>query len=117
MAISRNQGLYGYPTYNQAEKIISKFGGEARMAKLIGVTRISIYRWQYRRPYGSDGLIPTPQIDRIKEVARLEGILLRKEDWEPETFKYDDDILAQREQKLAEAAQKNFRIKLPELAL
>lgn len=116
MAARRNQGLYGYPTYTQAEKIISKFGGEARMAKLIGVTRISVYRWQYRRPYGSDGLIPSPQIDKIKEVARLEGILLRKEDWEPETFKYDDEVVAQRNQNSAEAAQRSFRIKIPQVS-
>lgn len=117
MAVLRNQGLYGYPTYRQAEKIIAKFGGEARMASLIGVTRISIYRWQYRRPYGSDGLIPSPQIDRIKEIARLEGIVLLKEDWEPDTYKYDEETLAKRDARSEEAARKSFRIKTPELSL
>jgi hypothetical protein len=97
MAQSRNKGLYGLPTYNQAEKIITKFGGESSMAKLIGTSRISIYRWQYRRPYGSDGLIPTTQIDRIKEIARLEGILLTSQDWEPTKIQYDDETLALRE--------------------
>lgn len=85
----RNKGQFGCPTYNQAQKVIARFGGEAKLAKLIGVSRISTYRWQYKRPYGSDGLIPSAQIEKIKAVARLEGILLRPEDWVPETIKYD----------------------------
>lgn len=80
----RNQGQFGKPRYNQAAKVVARFGGEAKLAKLIGISRISIYRWQYIRPYGSDGLIPTPHIEKIKGVARLEGILLRPEDWVPE---------------------------------
>lgn len=91
MPKERNQGQFGCPTYNQAQKIIRRFGGEARLAKAIGVSRITIYRWQYTRPYGSDGLIPSAQIEKIKAVARMEGILLRPEDWVPETVKYDQD--------------------------
>lgn len=80
----RNLGAYGLPTYNQARKIVARFGGEAHLARLIGVARTTIYKWQYKRPYGSDGLIPSAQIEKIKAVARLEGILLRAEDWVPE---------------------------------
>ena len=87
----RNTGQFGCPTYNQAQKVIGRFGGEAKLAKLINVSRISLYRWQYRRPYGSDGLIPTAQIEKIKAVARLEGILLRDEDWVPQVVKYDNE--------------------------
>jgi DNA-binding transcriptional regulator YdaS (Cro superfamily) len=86
----RNQGEHGKPTYNQAQKIIQRFGGEAKLAKLIGISRISVYRWQYKRPIGADGLIPTANIEKIKAVARNEGILLRPEDWVPEVVKYDD---------------------------
>ena len=86
----RNQGEYGKPTYTQAAKIIARFGGEAKLARLIGISRISVYRWNYRRPVGADGLIPTANIERIKSVARLEGILLSDEDWVPEVAKYDD---------------------------
>lgn len=86
----RNMGQYGCPTYNQAKKIIARFGGEAKLASLIGVSRITLYRWQYVRPYGSDGLIPSAQIERIKGVARLEGILLRPQDWVPEVIHYDE---------------------------
>jgi hypothetical protein len=94
MAARRNSGQFGYPTYNQAQKIVRKFGGEANLAKLIGVSRISVYRWQYRRPYGCDGLIPTVQIEKIKSVARGEGVLLRPEDWVPEKISYPKDLQA-----------------------
>ena len=89
MPKSRNTGQFGCPTYNQAQKIVARFGGEAKLAALIKISRISVYRWQYRRPYGSDGLIPTAQIEKIRAIARLEGVLLRPEDWVPETIKYD----------------------------
>jgi DNA-binding transcriptional regulator YdaS (Cro superfamily) len=86
----RNAGQFGCPTYNQAAKIIQRFGGEAKLARLIGISRVSVYRWQYKRPYGSDGLIPSANIEKIKGVARLEGILLRDEDWTPQVVKYDE---------------------------
>lgn len=86
----RNQGQFGCPTYNQAAKIVARFGGESKLAKLIGISRISVYRWSYRRPYGSDGLVPSFQIEKIRAVARLEGILLRDADWVPERISYDE---------------------------
>ena len=89
MPKQRNNGQFGQPTYNQAQKVIARFGGEAKLARLIGLSRVTLYRWQYRRPYGSDGLIPTAQIEKIKGVARTEGILLRPEDWVPETIRYE----------------------------
>ena len=97
MAIPRNRGLYGFPSYNQAQKIIAKFGGEVAMAKLLGLSRISVYRWQYRWPYGTDGLIPPRRVNAINEIARHEGILLREEDWMPEAIRYDDVVKAHRE--------------------
>jgi DNA-binding transcriptional regulator YdaS (Cro superfamily) len=87
----RNQGIYGRPQFNQASKIVARFGGESKLAALIGVSRISVYRWQYSRPVGTGGLIPTAQIDKIRAVARVQGILLRPEDWVPEVVKYDED--------------------------
>lgn len=88
----RNTGLYGRPRYNQATKITARFGGEAALARLLNISRISIYRWQYSRPYGSDGLIPTAKVERIKELARVNGILLRPEDWVPETNRWNGNI-------------------------
>lgn len=91
MPRQRNKGQYGCPTYNQASKVIARFGGEAKLAKLIGVSRITLYRWNYKRPLGSDGLIPTAQIERIRSCARLEGVLLRPEDWVPERNQWDEN--------------------------
>ena len=95
MPARRNSGRFAFPTYNQAKKIVQRFGGEVNLAKLIGLSRISVYRWQYRRPYGCDGLIPTIHIEKIRAVARMEGVLLRSEDWVPEKIDYSDEPLAQ----------------------
>lgn len=91
MPVARNSGEFGCPTYNQAEKIIRRFGNENNLARLLGISRITVYRWQYKRPYGRDGLIPAIQIQRIREVARVEGILIRPEDWVPEVNKWHED--------------------------
>lgn len=91
MPHKRNYGQFGKPRYNQAQKVVARFGGEAKLAKLIGLSRITVYRWQYIRPYGSDGLIPTAHIEKIKAVARLEGVLIRSEDWVPETNVWPTD--------------------------
>lgn len=80
----RNEGKWSNPQFNQARKIIAKFGGEPALAKAIGISRISAYRWNYRRPYGTDGLVPSRMIDRVKQAARVEGIILTPEDWTPE---------------------------------
>lgn len=107
MPRARNQGQHGLPTYNQAAKVIARFGGEAKLANLIGVSRISLYRWQYRRPYGSDGLIPSAQIEKIKACARLEGILIRDEDWLPQTNNWDEEtkVLAKQSRKRKSLAE------------
>lgn len=89
MPRKRNSGQFGRPRYDQAAKVVARFGGEAKLARLIGVSRITVYRWQYQRPYGSDGLIPSPQIAKIRAVARGEGILLRDEDWVPRVNDWD----------------------------
>ena len=91
MPKQRNIGQYGCPTYNQATKIIARFGSEAKLAKAIGISRISCFRWQYKRPVGTDGLIPTLQIAKIRAVAREEGILIRDEDWVPEINRWDEE--------------------------
>ena len=87
----RNNGKHGRPTYNQAAKVIGRFGGESALAYLLNCSRITIYRWQYRRPYGCDGLIPSPRIEQIKAVARENGVLIRPEDWVPETLTWEDN--------------------------
>ena len=86
----RHLGKFGRPTYDQAKKIVARFGGETYLAKLIGVSRITIYRWQYQRPRGTDGLIPARNIARIRAAARTDGVLLRPEDWVPTAVIYDE---------------------------
>lgn len=88
-ARARGYGRYGRPTYNQATKIVRKFGGEEMLAQALGIHRVTPFRWQYSRPVGTDGLIPTEMVSRIHEVARLQGVLLTPEDWVAERVIYD----------------------------
>ena len=82
------------PTYDQADKIIRRFGGVAALAEALGVQRITVYRWRGRN---AEGLIPTKQIDKIKKVARLHGIMLTPSDWEPnQAYQAADGAMTQR---------------------
>lgn len=85
----RGWGRYGRPTYNQATKVIRKFGGEHELAEALGIHPVTPYRWQYARPAGTDGLIPIGMQARIHEVARINGVLLTPEDWAAERVIYD----------------------------
>jgi hypothetical protein len=89
MPIKRGEGRHGRPAYNQAQKVIAKFGGETKLAAATGVSRITAYRWQYARPYGADGLIPSSAVDKVQRAARLEGIILTDEDWRAERIDYE----------------------------
>ena len=88
----KNSGQHAYPTYNQAAKITARFGGENKLAELLNLSRVTVYRWQWKRPIGTDGLVPSRQVARIQELARREGILLRQEDWEPQKNSWEKDI-------------------------
>lgn len=94
MKAKRGNGQFGRPTYSQAAKIIAKFGGEAKLAKAVGISRISAYRWNYARPYGTDGLIPSSAVDRVQRAARVEGIVLTDDDWRPDRIDYSDEAAA-----------------------
>lgn len=78
---------YGQPTYNQAYKIWARFNGPRRLAEILNINPATVYRWAYSRPLGSDGMIPTVQVDSIKSAARLHGVILTTEDWAPEKLK------------------------------
>ncbi|VWC95761.1 hypothetical protein BLA39750_02211 [Burkholderia lata] len=90
MAKERGKGKYGRPRYNQAAKIIARFGGESALAQALGVSRTRPYVWQYQHPYGSDGLIPVKSIAAVERAARLQGVLLTANDWAPERIEYDE---------------------------
>lgn len=87
---TRGLGKFGRPQYNQVAKLVAKFGGESRLARAAGCSRISVYRWGYERPYGSDGLVPSAMVERIQQVARAEGVLLTPHDWLPERIDYTE---------------------------
>lgn len=87
----RGEGQYGRPTYRQAQKIVAKFGGEARFAAAVGISRITAYRYSYSRPYGTDGLVPGHMVDKVTRAARLHGIVLTQVDWIPERIVYQGE--------------------------
>jgi hypothetical protein len=84
-------GKHGRPTYGQAQKIIALFGGPARFADLVGVSRITAYRYGYAKPYGTDGLIPAPMVERVERAARLDGIVLLPSHWAHERIDYSTE--------------------------
>ena len=71
------------PTYDQARKIVKKLGGEAAVAKALGISRITPYRWSYGRPRGTDGLVPVAMIEPLRQLAVTLGLELTPEDWFP----------------------------------
>ncbi len=82
--------------YNQAEKIIAKFGNARRLAELIGVHPVNVYRWTYPRARGgTDGLIPTSSLAKILMAARTDGILLTIDDFSPERLRIKEPVLAE----------------------
>lgn len=87
----RGEGKYGKPDYGQAEHIVKKMGGEAKLAKMLGISRITCFRWQYQRPIGTGGLVPLHYRAKIEALARLDGILLLPSDWECTLIRYDYD--------------------------
>ena len=76
-------GAYGKPTFNQAARIIAKFGGESALATVLGIHRSTPYTWLKARPDGSDGLIPLGMVPRIQMAAQDLGIALTPDDWAP----------------------------------
>lgn len=74
---------------NQAERVIRKFGGAARLClilKALGKPRAlsTIYRWGYPDEAGGlGGLIPHTALPDVLAAARVEGIVLSSEDLDP----------------------------------
>ena len=71
------------PTWDQADKILARFGGVKAVADLLGVAITTVYRWRYPAPYGRDGLIPPAQLALLRAKARLVGILVTPDDIHP----------------------------------
>lgn len=105
--LTRNTGRHGCPTYTQASKIIARFGGEKRIAEMLGISRVTVYRWTYSAPYGTDGLVPATKINRLREIAREQGVLIQDRDWVVEIAEYDDETISRVER--ARAAPRRYR--------
>lgn len=82
------------PRYNQAEKIVSRFGGYTKVAELLGVSRQTVYRWQRPRPHGTDGVIPSSKVIELIELARSQRIDLTDVDWTPEPTSEIEELLS-----------------------
>lgn len=73
----------------QAERIVRKFGGPYRLAKLlsrIGKPRdiATIYRWMYPKSRGgTGGVIPARSLAELIHVARVEGVFLTASELDP----------------------------------
>jgi len=70
--------------YQQAKRIIRKFGGARRLAKLLGYEPSRVYKWTYPRDKGgTDGLVPAAVVPKIQALADLEKVSLSDSDWAP----------------------------------
>jgi hypothetical protein len=73
----------------QAERVIDKFGGARRLATILTAMGkktdySTIYKWTYPKiKRGTGGLIPSHMWADIYLAARLEGVVLTKEDTDP----------------------------------
>lgn len=70
--------------YNQAQRIITRFGGYARIAQAIGKDVSAIYKWNYDKIRGgSNGLVPSSAIPDVVKAADILGIEFKPGDWDP----------------------------------
>ncbi len=74
---------------SQAERILMKFGGPQRLARIFRAMgrsyhRVTLYKWTYPRAKGgTGGMIPTAAWGDVFDAARREGIYLTQEDMDP----------------------------------
>ena len=70
--------------YDQAAKVIRKFGSPYKMAEFVRIHPANIYKWTWDKARGgTDGLIPSRSMPEVMRGARLAGILLTAEDLYP----------------------------------
>ena len=75
------------PDFDQAAKIVRKFGGERRLARAIGKSPSTVYRWSYPPPAGTNGIVPHGAVKLVKAAALRRGITLTTRDWMPEEIR------------------------------
>lgn len=70
--------------YSQAHRVINRFGGARRLARLLGFEPSRVYKWTYpREKGGTDGLIPAAVVPKVQALAELEKVTLSESDWAP----------------------------------
>lgn len=80
---------YSQKTASQAERIIRKFGGPRRLARVLSAAGrhrdpATVYRWTYPKDRGgTGGVIPARSLKEIIHAARVEGVFLTPEDLDP----------------------------------
>lgn len=73
----------------QAERVIRKFGGAARLCRLLRhvgapISTSTVFRWSYSKAKGgTGGVIPSKVWDQIFRAARFEGVVITPEDIDP----------------------------------
>lgn len=70
--------------YKQAQRIIDKFGGAARLAAAIEQDVSSIYKWNYTKEEGgTDGLVPSSTMPKLLKAAEVLDVKLTSEELDP----------------------------------
>jgi len=66
----------------QAKRIIEKFGGARRLARLLGLAPATVYKWDYPMARGgTGGLIPVEYHQPLLDLAAAERVDLSPEDF------------------------------------
>lgn len=67
-----------------ASSIIARFGGNAAVQSITGVSRTRVYRWtQSREAGGTGGMIPTDSAIKLLRHAREHGVPITADDFLP----------------------------------
>lgn len=83
-----------HPRYAQAHKVAKAFGGPAALATALGLNPSTVYKWMTPRSLskdGTDGVIPTRTLLRIRDLARYEGFLLTESDLSLTLYSPEDE--------------------------
>lgn len=67
-----------------AHRIIERFGGTRRLARLLGISAAAVTRWLYPRDRGGcGGLIPSSRILPLLALAECQGVVITEHDLAP----------------------------------
>lgn len=69
----------------QAERILERFSmTPPEMARMLDRAPSTVYRWTYPLDEGgTGGIVPTAALRELSRIARVNGVLMRAEDFNP----------------------------------